>query len=762
MGLIWTMVLNAGLACGAYWVARFGLRQPSGMPRTLAAGVIGWAWLTVGLQVFGTLGFLARGPLLAWVGVGLLIGLGCRRWSRDAPGVGLARIEAGAWTWEEVASLGLVLWASSVHAFPALLRPVEVVSDGPIYHLYFAARWWKAQRLALIATPFGESAAPYFPAGGDLWFTWLMVGWGGDRLARIGQAPFLALAGLTTLALCRRLAAGRAASAVATSWALTATPLFLFSFVPIVDTIFVAGYLLAAYFFLRHAAGDDGPSALALGALAAGCALGTKAPAVVFVPPLLALGAASALLRGGRGVARVRGIATVALVPFSVAGFWYARNAALTGNPLYPLHLAGFGRVWLAGWYGPGVMRLSPYYMAVHDWRALIDTLLAVLDPRLAPVWLAAVAGVWAWKGERRSSLDRWVWTASAMAAANVALYWLLIPYRTQQRFLFQALGLAAVPLARTFDRGRWLRAVGVGLLAVHLLTPQSWPFSAGEPPWDWSPLVPNAVGGLIALTASDLPLLLALLRIALLCGLGLAAFLAAWTWARAAAGPSPRRLAWATAATGALLAGGAAAYYPWGADDRQQFFPPYPDYVRGWLTLDLRAGPGGARVAYAGTNLPYYLMGVGLRNEVRYVNVDAHPGWLLHDYHRAARAGRAQAATWPRPRPGWDRVHPNYDAWLANLRAEDVRFLVVTRVNPEEGRHNVADGDGFPVERQWADAHPEAFVPVYGSPRDDPLFRLYRLFSPGDRAFHAHPTAPAKNLEKKIGNSTDHHPGPH
>ena len=45
----------------------------------------------------------------------------------------------------------------------SLLLAVKVVSDGPIYHLYFAARWWKAGRLILVAAPFGENAATYFP-----------------------------------------------------------------------------------------------------------------------------------------------------------------------------------------------------------------------------------------------------------------------------------------------------------------------------------------------------------------------------------------------------------------------------------------------------------------------------------------------------------------------------------------------------------------------------------------------------------------------
>ena len=110
----------------------------------------------------------------------------------------------------------------------------------------------------------------------------------------------------------------------------------------------------------------------------------------------------------------------------------------------------------------------------------------------------------------------------------------------------------------------------------------------------------------------------------------------------------------------------------------------------------------------------------------MRYVNVDAHRDWLMHDYHRAA-IERSQP-TWPNSRPGWDRAHPNFHEWLANLRAQQVQLLVVTRADPGEGPHNVADKEGFPIERVWADAHPEVFELLYGPRQNDPLFRLYRL----------------------------------
>jgi hypothetical protein len=151
--------------------------------------------------------------------------------------------------------------------------------------------------------------------------------------------------------------------------------------------------------------------------------------------------------------------------------------------------------------------------------------------------------------------------------------------------------------------------------------------------------------------------------------------------------------------------------------------YPSFPDYIRGWIDLDLRSGRDGVRIAYAGTNLPYYLMGPDFRNIVRYINVDGHRDRLLHDYHLGAR-DVGLPSTWLDTRPGWDRARPDYDAWLANLKAEGIQLLVVARANPDEGRLNVADRDGFTIERVWADSHPERFTLLYA----DPLFKTYSI----------------------------------
>lgn len=95
---------------------------------------------------------------------------------------------------------------------PSLIGAPKVVSDGPIYHLYFAARWWLEHKISWIPIPFGENAAPYFPANGDLWFMTLTAWTGNLAIAKVGQIPFWFLGGFWLFQLCRRLSASTAAA----------------------------------------------------------------------------------------------------------------------------------------------------------------------------------------------------------------------------------------------------------------------------------------------------------------------------------------------------------------------------------------------------------------------------------------------------------------------------------------------------------------------------------------------------------------------
>jgi hypothetical protein len=690
------------------------------------------------MEVLGIAALIAPGPIFVWglivAGVGgvlrlLVDDLGTERVTVEPP----ERL-----TWEAQTSLALLLSVVLVLGIRSLAFGVKVVSDGPIYHLYFAARWWKAGRLFLVPVPFGESAAPYFPANGDLWFTWLLTIWDGETLAKVGQAPFFVIAGLAACGCARQLGASRSAAIVATCWFAAITPYIIFSFEANVDSIFVAAYLTAAYFFLRAAEGSGATPAYALGALAAGGALGTKSVGVVFVPPLLALAVAAMIFQHVRLQTKMLRAALLIVLPVVSGGFWYFRNAILTGNPLYPLSMKILGRSVFVGWYDRQAMASSPYYIPISDWRALGDILLAVLDPRMAPLWAVAVLAGWLLMKPNAGRSPRLVLIFSLMTVLNVALYWVLIPYRTQQRFMLHAWGLAVVPLAITLDRSRWIRGAAVVLLALHLCSPEGWPFIQrdGSLLWDLTPSIPNAVAdpmsmsSRIAKAASRDSSTRAITPLVFLCAIIASAHVVVGTLSRLGHSGSrstkTSQIAVALVASGVFLVLGAVDAGVIGVDRRLSFYPPYPDFLRGWLAVESRSGSAGVRIAYAGTNIPYYLFGLDLRNQVSYVNINRHREWLLHDYHTQAIAdGRG---LWPNSRPGWDREDPDYAAWLENIDAARIQLLVVTRVNLGEGAHNAADPDNFPIERGWADTHPERFEPIYGAREGDPWFRLYRV----------------------------------
>ena len=256
---------------------------------------------------------------------------------------------------------------------------------------------------------------------------------------------------------------------------------------------------------------------------------------------------------------------------FVVAGFWYVRNYRLTGNPLYPLHLQLFGRVWLAGWYGPGVMHQSPYYIPFIDWRALVDLIVIVLDPRMLLVWMVALAGGWSWRRSKRSTEDALVWAIAGLAVMNIAVYWIAIPYRTQQRFMLHAVGLASVPLARLFDRSRWLSGLGIVLLAVHLVTPYLWLMPSTRPPWDLARIIPDDAAQPVSAFPVDRQEIEKLFRSSEVWltyagrdATGLGAILVAWAWLRAFSMEKPRRWLVPALCSSALLLGASALFYPW------------------------------------------------------------------------------------------------------------------------------------------------------------------------------------------------------
>ncbi len=133
-------------------------------------------------------------------------------------------------------------------------------------------------------------------------------------------------------------------------------PEFILAFEPNVDSLLVAGYPRRLLLPSRGtAAGGMGWGDLVLGSLAAGLGMGTKPTGIVFFPPLLLLVVAWDRRARAPPTPRCAGGSGRVLVPaVAMMAYWPIRNAWLTGNPLYPLHVEALGRVWLAAGSGRG------------------------------------------------------------------------------------------------------------------------------------------------------------------------------------------------------------------------------------------------------------------------------------------------------------------------------------------------------------------------------------------------------------------------
>ncbi len=732
------LLLNGAVFGGAALVARHGLGLRGWLENLLGASLVGWVAIVVGLEALGRFGLIRLGPAACLASLVLIAGICFWRRGRGGEdvqqvaelaasscGTTPARGLGAAGSFVEHASLvvaaSLAAWAMIDILIGNLCSPVLPVSDAPIYHLYFAVRWWQSGVLELVPTPFGESAAPYFPANGDVWFTWLIVPLSSELLAKVGQWPFLPLAMASIYGLARQLDVRPAAAAFpAILWGTCTLPLLHSGFAD-VDLIMAAWILTGTWFLVRFKRAGCVADLVCCG-LACGAALGTKYIAMLFVPWLVF----PAAIFAWRAPQRWWKLATLSICVALPAAYWFARNAALTGNPLYPLHVELFGVPVFGGWYRRETLFTSQYHILVSDGRSLVNILLRGLDPLLLPVWCAGVCAAVAAVRRRR-------WLASllvALACLHVVLFWFVNPYQTQDRFLFVAFALLAVPLAIVLNRWPLLAAPFVLILTTHLfvgprgvvdflksvstidltdphrppLLPA--PISIGRLPARGSPLRPPFVAKFVLLGAVSL------------------AGLAAWSAPR---GRRPRVLV-ACLASGLIVAGAAfranvsLSLLPAGP---LRFVPYFPavGYTNGWLVLnEMSRRP--LRVAYAGTNLPFYLFGRGLTNQVRYVNINEHAEFCMHDYH-ALFASRgeplARSAT-----PDWDRRDADEHAWLDNLAAARIDVLFVGLTNRAGGTHNFYDFEGFPIERTWADSHPEIFTLLHADART----RIYAVRS--------------------------------
>jgi hypothetical protein len=756
MGLALTLLTLGLLAVGGYLLAlRLLGTEARRDPLALAIAALLAATaeaLAIGLAL-GICGALRIEAALAAQTL-LVAVLGRRRRAAAAADLWEPARHLGRRAWERLrahpALSLLTLHAVGSEALRGLLRP-PLSWDSLMYHLLLSATWLQRHDLAPVFGAYPVNDYGYVPANGSIWFWWWMAPSHSELYVNLASLAHWALLGLAVGGIARQLGARRHWPFA--SFLVLLTPVVVrFAATQYVD-VFVAATLLAGAFFALRWMERPRLADAALAGAGCGLACGAK---LLGVPYAAALAAAAVLLtrddgpgelpssppdgappgslpkpRAGAGASRwprlrLPQLGAALLAAAALGSFFYLRNIALGAGPLAlacegregaapapaPPPTAGptAGAAGVAGAAGkparpaaelpharaqaraqaraaparPPLLPALPRRDSVADqWSSigrhqLLDAFLGITRPQsvelgagpqalvLLLAFLALPFGVAA--DRRRAAL---------VAASQIAfelLFWLVVPFAANLhlfaniRYLIPAIGLAAAGgVAVAEQRGMsdpWLRGIALalacqGLLQLHAEMPH---------------------GVRVAIAAADLAAVV--LGISPRCrgavrrhaGAAAAAALAlallgAPLLARFRARDRPRALAgeWTAHATSAHLFAGA------------------------WGWLDAHGGDGTVDVVGSpGTYFVYPAMGPFLERQAIYVNVN--------------RANLSVAARYPACNP---RVDPSEEAWLDNLAAADVRWLLLCRY-PEFD---------FPLEGRWAAAHPDRFALRYADP---------------------------------------------
>ena len=255
------------------------------------------------------------------------------------------------------------------------LRSPLTLYDSLSYHLVFPARWLQESALSIVQTPFSDPAQAYQPGNGELFFLWLMLPFHGDLLARIGQLPFLLLAGTTLYAIARRSGVAPAHAAYAPMFLFLARPVVEQAVGADVDLVCAAMFLTSLYLGIV-AVDSDRKRDWAMWGVSVGLYLGSKYLAVVYLGVLL-------LLPLVRGVRRKALWALPGLALFALP--WYARNWIVAGSPLYPSSIRVFGVLIARGAFSREAMNNSVFHI----------TSLRLFPPIAAHAFGAGYALIW-------------------------------------------------------------------------------------------------------------------------------------------------------------------------------------------------------------------------------------------------------------------------------------------------------------------------------------------------------------------------------
>lgn len=503
-------------------VATTALLSPHGrLDAAVTFGVVLTAGASAATLAVGIPGLLMRASLIAvlaaWAAAALFVLLrrhgpwsfgGARERIHRLPGM----LRRHPWV------SALVLLAASAlawEAFVALVLP-PYAYDALTYHLTTVATWVQHHNLAPTKL---SLCCGYYPDGAELLVAAPAVLLGSDAIVGLTQVFFAVLGAVATAGIARTAGVSRAAAAAAGAL-FVLTPIVLTQApTDYVDVTQAAVAVAGLHACLRFERDGSRGHAVVTG-LSAGVLLGTKGTGALWAAVLLlALGVAAWRVARRRQCRRreIAGQPALAVSICVILGcWWYVRNVADHGNPLYPFAVRVFGVTLWAGPINPQAVLTRPDSGAGSPWP--VPTALSWASD--LDFWhqgaydyqerLGGLGPVWSWLGlplllvmsvvlvRRRNP--------AIIAVAAVAATFIAQPYQWWSRFTMPlaALGAVAVAFAVDFVPRRWARIVIAGAAGVLAVGGAAVALRVVDPASRAAPLAARSVLSLAGEPASD------------------------------------------------------------------------------------------------------------------------------------------------------------------------------------------------------------------------------------------------------------------
>jgi len=346
-------VMLAAVAAATALIVRRRLRHLDALELALASLVVATAVLICVHLVPLMLGILTRATVL--VAAALAVGLAALVKRATGPptlehrGPGGPVAPSSPIGWGLAALAGAFATAAALADLGRWAGDELVGVDTLTFHLPGVGRWIQLGSMWQVDQFVPLLSHGYYPNNGDVVLLSAVLPWHNDFLVRLPITFFLVTTAVAVFAVARELRAPHAASVLAAA-AIVSLPVVGLATIPraLPDTLMWTTFACGILFLLRHAR-TSRRSDLVLAGIALGIAAGTKwygvsSVAVVCVIWIAARLVAARRATGGSALPRALGdgllVGGLALLG---ALAWLVRNLALSGNPLFPLHVAPFG-----------------------------------------------------------------------------------------------------------------------------------------------------------------------------------------------------------------------------------------------------------------------------------------------------------------------------------------------------------------------------------------------------------------------------------